>query len=85
MNARTARRKRTVLVSFGSPYLISQAPSIGSYILGWQSRGMSERAMAAALAGSAQITGTLPISIPGGGPLGYGIPKTRVRPVRSGR
>lgn len=75
----TARRKRTVLVSFGSPYLISQVPSVGSYILGWQSRGMSERAMAAALSGATPITGKLPISIPGGGPFGYGIQRTRVR------
>jgi beta-N-acetylhexosaminidase len=81
----TARRKRTVLISFGSPYLISQVPSIGSYILGWQSRGMSERAMAAALAGSTQITGKLPISIPGGGPFGYGIRKLRVREVNPAR
>ena len=75
----TARKKRTVLITFGSPYLISQVPSIGSYILGWQSRGMSERAMAAALSGTAPITGKLPISIPGGGPFGYGIQRTRVR------
>jgi beta-N-acetylhexosaminidase len=75
----TARRKRTVLISFGSPYLISQVPSVGSYVLGWQSRGMSERAMAAALSGATAITGKLPISIPGGGPLGYGIRKAQVR------
>jgi beta-N-acetylhexosaminidase len=75
----TARRKRTVLISFGSPYLISQVPSVGSYVLGWQSRGMSERAMAAALSGATAITGKLPISIPGGGPLGYGIRKVQVR------
>lgn len=81
----TARRKRTVLISFGSPYLISQVPSIGSYILGWQSRGMSERAMAAALSGTAPISGKLPISIPGGGPFGYGITKTMVRDRRSTR
>jgi beta-N-acetylhexosaminidase len=81
----TARRKRTVLVSFGSPYLISQVPGIGSYILGWQSRGMSERAMAAALSGATPITGKLPITIPGGGPFGYGIRKVRVRESASSR
>jgi hypothetical protein len=81
----TARRKRTVLISFGSPYLISQVPSIGSYILGWQSRGMSERAMAAALSGAAPITGRLPISIPGGGPYGHGIVRTRVSDPRAPR
>jgi beta-N-acetylhexosaminidase len=75
----TAQRKRTVLVSFGSPYLISQAPGAGSYILGWQSRPLSERAMAAALSGAAPITGRLPITVPGGGPFGYGIIRTRVR------
>jgi beta-N-acetylhexosaminidase len=81
----TARRKRTVLISFGSPYLISQVPSIGSYILGWQSRGMSEHAMAAALSGAAAITGKLPITIPGGGPFGYGIRKLHVRQAASPR
>ena len=80
-----ARRKRTVLVSFGSPYLISAIPSIGSYILGWQARGMGERAMAAALSGETLITGKLPITIPGGGPFGYGIRKVRVRASGSPR
>jgi beta-N-acetylhexosaminidase len=80
----TSRKRRTVLISFGSPYLISQVPGIGSYLLGWQSRGMSERAMAAALTGVTPITGILPITVPDGGPSGYGIRKTAVRilPVR---
>lgn len=69
----TAKQRRTVLISFGSPYLIAQTPGVGSYILGWQARTMSERALAAALSGAAPITGTLPITIPGGGPVGYGI------------
>ncbi len=74
-----ARNKRTVLVSLGSPYLISQAPRVGSYLLGWQARGINERAMAAALAGTAPITGTLPITVPGGGAIGSGIRKTGAR------
>jgi beta-N-acetylhexosaminidase len=69
----TARERRTVLVSFGSPYLVAASPAIGSYILGWQSKPISERAMGAALSGAIPITGTLPISIPMGGPIGYGI------------
>jgi beta-N-acetylhexosaminidase len=77
----TSRRKRTVLVSFGSPYLIRQVPGIGSYILGWQARSMSERAMAAALAGETPITGKLPITVPWGGPYGYGIRRTKLRTV----
>ncbi|MEO8199624.1 MAG: glycoside hydrolase family 3 N-terminal domain-containing protein [Gemmatimonadota bacterium] len=69
----SALQRRTVLISFGSPYLIAQTPGVGSYILGWQARAMSERAMAAALSGAIAITGTLPITVPWGGPLGYGL------------
>lgn len=69
----TAGRKPTLLVSFGSPYLIMQTPSVGSYLLAWQSKTLSERAVAAALAGEAPITGHLPITLPGSAPYGYGI------------
>jgi beta-N-acetylhexosaminidase len=74
----TVQRQRTVLVSFGSPYLISQVPGVGSYLLAWQSRGTSERAVGAVLSGNAAITGMLPISVPGGGPVGYGIRRSKL-------
>jgi len=70
-------RQPTVLISFGSPYLISQVPDVGSYILAWAASATSELAVANALTG-APITGKSPIFIPRGGVIGTGI----IRPLR---
>jgi len=75
----TAQEKRTVLVSLGSPYLINQAPHVSSYLLAWSSNRFSETAVARALAGRAPVTGRLPISLPPGYPISYGL----TRPVAS--
>lgn len=68
-----ARRQPTVLVSFGSPYVIGQVPAAASYLIGWAPTAMAERAVAAALSGKNPITGTAPIAIPPGFPLRAGI------------
>ncbi|MEP7327167.1 MAG: glycoside hydrolase family 3 N-terminal domain-containing protein, partial [Gemmatimonadota bacterium] len=75
----TSAHQRTLLVSFGSPYLIMQTPSVGSYLLAWQSKPISERAVAAALSGEKPITGHLPISIPGTALYGFGIERRKAR------
>jgi beta-N-acetylhexosaminidase len=59
-----AKARPAVLISLGSPYVVQQVPDAGSYLLGWTPNAMMEQAMARALAGSAPITGKLPISIP---------------------
>ncbi len=59
----SAGARPTVLVSFGSPYIVMETPRIRSYLLGWAANPASERAAARALSG-APITGKLPISIP---------------------
>jgi beta-N-acetylhexosaminidase len=71
----TAARRPTVLLSFGSPYVIRQAPGAWAYLLGWAARPESERAVAEALTGLAPITGTLPASIPPLFPAGTGVHK----------
>jgi beta-N-acetylhexosaminidase len=68
-----ARKQRTVLVSLGSPYLISQTPHVRSYLLGWSANAVTEWAVASALSGRSDITGRLPISLPNKFPLGYGL------------
>jgi beta-N-acetylhexosaminidase len=68
-----ARRQPTVLISFGSPYVIGQVPSAASYLIGWAQTTMAERAVAAALTGRNPITGTAPIAIPPGFALRAGI------------
>ncbi|HEU4763880.1 MAG TPA: glycoside hydrolase family 3 N-terminal domain-containing protein [Gemmatimonadales bacterium] len=68
-----SRTRPTVLVSEGSPYIIQQAPSAGSYLLGWTPNALAETAIGQALGGRAPITGHLPISIPPYFTIGTGI------------
>jgi hypothetical protein len=69
----TARKRPTILVSLGNPYLISQLPEVGSYLIGWRSNSITEQAVARALAGATSITGRLPISIPPDYTRGWGL------------
>jgi beta-N-acetylhexosaminidase len=69
----TARWRPTVVVSLGNPYLISDLPEVGSYLIGWRSNPVTEQAVARALAGEVSITGRLPISIPPGYARGWGL------------
>ena len=59
-----SRRARTIVISFGNPYLYQQVPEIGSYMIAWGGFPVSQRAAAQALAGVNPITGRLPITIP---------------------
>ncbi|MEP6591501.1 MAG: glycoside hydrolase family 3 N-terminal domain-containing protein [Gemmatimonadota bacterium] len=72
-----ARRQPTLLVSFGSPYIIRQVPSAGSYLIAWNNSPMMETAVGRALGGFAAITGTAPTPIPPTFPIHSGL----VRPV----
>ena len=59
-----SRNARTVLVSFGTPYLLQQAPSSPAYMIAWGPSQASQQAAARALLGVSAITGKLPISLP---------------------
>ncbi len=72
---RTAARTPTVLVSFGSPYIVTQTPSVQGYLTAWTTNALTERAIAEALSGGA-ITGKLPIPIPPGIAAGTGLQRT---------
>jgi beta-N-acetylhexosaminidase len=58
------RHPRTVLVAFGNPYLLQQAPAVSSYVVAWGGFPVSQTAAGRALIGAAPISGRLPISIP---------------------
>jgi beta-N-acetylhexosaminidase len=62
-----------VVVSFGSPYLLSEFPSVSAYLIAWGGAEVSQRAAATALRGETPITGTLPISLPPQHAVGDGI------------
>ncbi len=60
-----AREGRPVaLVSFGNPYLIRTVPEVGTYLVAWGGRAVSQRAAARALLGRAEVTGRMPVSAP---------------------
>ena len=71
--------KPAVLVSLGSPYLLSQVPSAKSYLIAWSAVHAAERAVARAVLGDVPITGHLPIRIPPDYAIGWGVA------VRTGR
>lgn len=65
--------KPIIVLSFGSPYLLSAFPSVSSYLLAWGGSPVSQRAAALAVLGEEEINGRLPISLPPGLPFGAGI------------
>ncbi|MBV9110893.1 MAG: glycoside hydrolase family 3 C-terminal domain-containing protein [Gemmatimonadetes bacterium] len=65
--------KPVVVVSFGSPYLLRDFPSVPAYMLGWGPEAVCQDAAARALLGQAPISGHLPVTIAAGVPRGTGI------------
>jgi len=79
--ARADSAKPTVVISFGSPYLLSAFPTVGTYMLAWGDRSVSQRAARRALFGEEAISGRLPIPLPPFNAVGDGLdrPRTVVR------
>jgi beta-N-acetylhexosaminidase len=73
IRALAERGRRFVVVAFDTPYLLRDIPQAPGYLVAWGSSGASQRAAAAALLGTAPITGRLPITIPGVAPFGAGL------------
>ena len=68
-----ASRQPLALVSFGSPYLIQQAPSVAVYLCAWGEEDVAQEAAARGLVGLTAIDGKLPISIPPLYERGHGV------------
>ncbi|HMI55420.1 MAG TPA: glycoside hydrolase family 3 N-terminal domain-containing protein [Gemmatimonadaceae bacterium] len=71
--------KPIIVISFGSPYLLSAFPSVSSYLLAWGGAPISQRAAALALLGEREINGRLPITLPPSLPFGAGIHRFQTR------
>jgi len=71
--------KPIIVLSFGSPYLLSAFPSVSSYLLAWGGAPISQRAAALALLGEREINGRLPISLPPTVPFGAGVQRSQIR------
>ena len=65
----TARRlaekhaKKTIAVSFGSPYLLREIPEVSTYICAYGIQPVMQRAVIRALRGEIEMTGKLPVTI----------------------
>jgi beta-N-acetylhexosaminidase len=66
--------KRPIVgLSFGNPYLLQSFPELRTYMVAYGDMPSLQQAMAQALLGQIDITGKLPISLPGLYPRGTGI------------
>ena len=72
----SATGRRVVAISFGSPYILREVPSLATYLCAWGSQTDMQVAVARALFGEAPITGRLPVTIPDLAPRGTGIQKS---------
>jgi beta-N-acetylhexosaminidase len=63
----------TVVVSFGSPYLLRGFPEVDAYLCAYRYSDEAQKTAAAALFGEFPLRGRLPVSIPGLYPAGAGI------------
>jgi beta-N-acetylhexosaminidase len=75
-----ATGRPVIVVSFGDPYGGASLTAAGTYLLAWQPRGPhAQRAAARALAGEREISGRLPVELPGH-PFGSGLRRAPLQP-----
>jgi beta-N-acetylhexosaminidase len=68
-----------VAISFGNPYLLQSFPELRTYVVAYGDMPSLQQAAARALLGEIDVTGKLPISLPGLYSRGTGIQLKRVR------
>ena len=73
LSAVIAAKTPVVGISFGNPYLLQSFPGLRSYMVAYGDMPSLQHAVARALVGEIDITGRLPISLPGLYPRGTGI------------
>ncbi len=73
INNLTGTGKPVVVVNFGSPYLLRSFPDIAAYLCLFRNTVQAQETAACAVFGEMDVTGKLPVSIPGIYPIGQGI------------
>lgn len=66
-------KTRVVAISFGNPYLLQEFPGLRTYLVAYGDMPTLQQSAARAILGEIDITGKLPISLPGLYPRGTGI------------
>lgn len=70
---RQATERPMLVVSFGSPYLLTALPEVEAYVCTYGAASSSQRAAMAALFGEIPVAGRLPVTLPGRYPYGHGL------------
>jgi beta-N-acetylhexosaminidase len=73
LNALVGGKAPVIGISFGNPYLLQNYPALRAYIVAYGDMPSLQQAVARALLGEIDVTGRLPISLPGLYPRGTGI------------
>ncbi len=75
------RNEPSVLAAFGNPYVVQDLPNTDVQLLAWSANGNQVKSAVPALFGGSEISGRLPISIPGMYSINHGLylPQTAVR------
>ena len=82
LNALLARDAPVIGISFGNPYLLQSFPALKTYLVAYGDMPALQRAVARAVLGQTDITGRLPISLPGLYARGTGIQLRAVSAAR---
>jgi len=72
-----AANKKVIGISFGNPYVLGAFPEMKTYLVAYGDMPSLQRAAARSVLGLQDITGKLPISLPGLHPRGTGIQFTK--------
>jgi beta-N-acetylhexosaminidase len=78
VEALTRTGKPLVWITFGNPYVLRLFPNIGTYLCTFSYADVSYTAAAKALAGEIEISGKMPVSIPGHAKIGEGLTVQRL-------
>ena len=73
INKLIKKSKKMVVTSFGSPYLIQDFKDVPVYICAYKGSELLQKAVGNALIGNSNISGILPVTIPGVAKVGEGI------------
>ncbi|MDX1583358.1 MAG: glycoside hydrolase family 3 C-terminal domain-containing protein, partial [Thermoanaerobaculia bacterium] len=68
-----AEKKRSIALSFGSPYLLRELPFLETYLAAYGIQPVMQKAAVRAIFGETAIEGRLPVTIPGTAIRGRGI------------
>jgi len=71
--------KTVVVLSFGSPYFLRDFPEVDGYLCFYRNQIQMQTVAARAIFGEVDLTGKLPVSLPGLYPAGHGLVLKKIR------